>query len=204
VETRFEYYTDLQGKYQKRTVYENKERWVTCSTCSGCGRLHHQQVLNTQWQRLQPTVTGPEMMLAELVEDADEVTFMHLPMNENRRVLPPALKAAMPPCPARDRLVRSAQALSARHLAHAAAVEKLHDGIVYRADFRVCGFRTVRMAFRRLAGRIGWFFGRRPEFYFPRLPLSWAAVAVAVFLPPLAIALVFGVLGLVALLLQTP
>ena len=192
-EARTEYYTDSQGRSQMRTVYDTKERWVTCPSCGGSGRLLHRQVLNTQWQRLQPTVTEPEMMLAELVEDAEEVTFVHLPMKEDRRLLSVAVKVAVQPCPAANQLAQAARVLAARHSGHAAAVEQLHDGLVYRADFRVCGFRTVRMAFRNLAGRVGWFFGKRPEFYFPRLPLSWSAVATGVFLPPLAIALGLGV-----------
>jgi hypothetical protein len=186
-EARTEYYTDHEGRSQTRTVYDTKERWVTCPSCGGSGRLLHSQVLNTQWQRLQPTVTGPEMLLPELVEDAEEVTFVDLPVKEDRRPLPMSVKVAAPACSAVDRLTQAAHALAARHSGHAAAVEQLHDGVVYRADFRVCGFRTVRMAFRNLAGRIGWFFGKRPEFYFPRLPLSWGAVTTGVFLPPLGL-----------------
>lgn len=41
--------------------------------------------------------------------------------------------------------------------------------------------------FLHLSGRVGWFFGRRPEFYFPQLPLSWSMVGTLVFLPPLAV-----------------
>ena len=62
-------------------------------------------------------------------------------------------------------------------------------GLRYRADFQICGFRTIRIQFRQLGGRVGWFFGKRPEFYFPRLPLSYETVATFVFLPPLVIAL---------------
>jgi hypothetical protein len=112
--------------------------------------------------------------------------------------VPLSVKVAVPSSAAAARLRQAARALAALHSRHAASVEQLHQGVVYRADFRVCGFRAVRMAFRNLAGRVGWFFGKRPEFYFPRLPLSWAAVATSVFLPPLAIALGLAVLAVVA------
>jgi hypothetical protein len=185
-------------------VYDTKERWVTCPACGGSGRLLHHQVLNTQWQRLQPTVTEPEILLAELVEDAEEVTFVHLPIQEDRQMQRLPAKVAVPSAPASNQLEQAARALAGMHREHAAAVAELHGGVVYRADFRVCGFRTVRMEFRNLAGRVGWFFGKRPEFYFPRLPLSWGAVATGVFLPPLAVGLGLGVLALAALVLGAP
>jgi hypothetical protein len=201
---RIDSYTDHNG--QTRTTetieYDTKTRKVTCSTCGGCGRLLHHQILNTQWQRLQPTVTEPEMMLAELVEDAEETTYLHLPLVEGRRLLSEGIRVKAPSSPAGARLVRAARALAAKHQAHAAAVARLHDARIYRSDFRVCGFRTVRMEFGNLAGRVGWFFGRRPEFYFPRLPLSWAAVATGVFLAPLAAALGLGVCAAVVLALR--
>ncbi len=200
-ESQTEYYTDNEGRSQSRTVYVTKERWVTCPTCGGSGRLLCQQVLNTQWQWLRATVTEPDMMLAELVEDAEEATFLHLPIKEDRRLLRVAAKVAVPSSPASKQLEQAARALAALHAEHANAVEELHDGVVYRADFRVCGFRTVRMEFRNLAGRVGWFFGKRPEFHFPRLPLSWGAVATGVFLPPLVIGLGLGVLAVAALVM---
>jgi hypothetical protein len=188
-EAKTEYYTDHQGRSQSRTVYVTKSRWVTCPRCGGCGRLLHQQILNTQWQRLQPTVTTPEMRMAELVEDAEEVTFAHLPVKENRHLVSAPKSAAAPTNAAIKRLAQAARALAALHSNHARAVEQLHDARLYRADFRVCGFRTIRMTFRRLGSRVGWFFGKRPEFFFPRLPLSWATLGTFVFLPPLALAI---------------
>ncbi|MND05529.1 hypothetical protein D3C83_263740 [compost metagenome] len=59
----------------------------------------------------------------------------------------------------------------------------------------MCGYRTICIRFEKLWGRVGWFFGRRPEFYFPRLPISWSALATCVFLPPLAAALGLGLLA---------
>jgi len=42
----------------------------------------------------------------------------------------------------------------------------------------------LRIEYQRLPGEVGWFFGRRPEFYFPTLPLSWSAVGTALFVMP--------------------
>ena len=193
-----EYYTDSEGRSQTRTVSVTKERWVVCPCCGGSGRLLHSQILHTQWQRLQPTLATPEMMLSELVEDAEEVTFLELPVKENRRLLAPEVQFHVGQGPSTQALAWAAQALAQKHFEHAAAIEQLHDAIVYRADFRVCGFKSVRLSFQNLSGREGWFFGNRPEFYFPRLPVSWEAMATAIFLPPVALALaamMFGIVG---------
>jgi hypothetical protein len=64
------------------------------------------------------------------------------------------------------------------------SVEKLHDGVVYRSDFQVTGFCVLRIRFRKLPGKVGWFFGARPEFYFPALPLSWGMVGTIVLVLP--------------------
>ena len=191
-----EYYTDSDGRSQTRTVSVTKQRWVVCPCCGGSGRLLHSQILHTQWQRMQPTLTTPEMMLSELVEDAEEVTFLELPVKENRQLLPSEVQFHVDQEGSARSLARAAQALAQKHFEHAAAIEHLHDGIVYRADFRVCGFKSIRMRFQNLAGREGWFFGNRPEFYFPRLPVSWEAVATAIFLPPVALSLATMVLGI--------
>jgi hypothetical protein len=81
-------------------------------------------------------------------------------------------------------LSRVVMALSAELPKFARSVEELHDGIVYRADFQVTGFWVLRIGFRRLPGKVGWFFGCRPEFHFPTLPLSWGAVSTVLFVLP--------------------
>jgi hypothetical protein len=187
--------TDSQGRSTSRQVQE------TCTTCGGCGRLLYHQVLNTQWQRLLPQVTHPEIPMAELVEDAEEVTHCQLRLTEDFRDLPPQPRTCGAQNPLMTEMLRTAQAVAALHVEHTAMVEKLHAGRLYRADFQVCGFRTICIRFERLRGRVGWFFGRRPEFYFPRLPLSWSALGTIVFLPPLALALAAGMIALASVLL---
>jgi len=56
--------------------------------------------------------------------------------------------------------------------------------MLYRADFQVTGLWAMRIEYQRLPGEVGWFFGRRPEFHFPSLPLSWSAVGTALFVVP--------------------
>jgi Gpi18-like mannosyltransferase len=77
----------------------------------------------------------------------------------------------------------------ALHPEHTQSVLSLKGGRLYKADFQVCGFRAIHIVFNELGGRDGWFFGKRPEFYFPRLPLCYATIGVILFLPPLALAL---------------
>ncbi len=191
----------------RRTVTETQNNQTvtreveeTCGGCGGCGRLKHQQILNTQWQRLLPLVTHPDMRVPELVEDAEDVTYVHVAFVEERQPVPLEAKATVPRGPTLDRMLQTVREVATLHEEHAKTVEKLHDGFLYRADFQVCGYRTIRIGFERLGGQVGWFFGKRPEFYFPRLPLSWSAVGTCVFLPPLAAALLLGV-GALALTL---
>lgn len=75
------------------------------------------------------------------------------------------------------------------HKLHQSKVEKLHDGYLYRADFQIGSFRMIMIKFLNLGGSFGWFFGKRPEFYFPKLPLSYSAVIAILMLPPLGFAL---------------
>ena len=61
----------------------------------------------------------------------------------------------------------------------------MQNGSLYLADFQIASFRTIMIEFVNLGGRIGWFFGRRPEFYFPRLPLCYTTILTLAVLPPL-------------------
>jgi hypothetical protein len=96
----------------------------------------------------------------------------------------------------------SGERLAALHPRHADLVLSLTGGYLYRADFQVCGFRTIRILFQRLGGQVGWFFGKRPEFYFPRLPLCYGTIGTFLFLPPLAMALAAGMVQVVTEMLN--
>jgi len=169
---------------------------VTCGRCKGDGRLVHHQTLNTQWQRLIPTCTAPHVLLPEFMADAEERVYYRLPVVEDREPLGLDPENGGIDQDLFARLDRVVPALSAELPEFVRAVEQLHDGYLYRADFQVTGFWVLRIAFRRLPGKVGWFFGRRPEFHFPALPLSWGAVGTVLFVLPF---IALTVLGLVAL-----
>ena len=89
------------------------------------------------------------------------------------------------------------------HAKNGRYVEEMNGDTLYRADFRLCGYRTIRIQSRQMRGRVGWFFGNRPEFYFPRLPLSWGALGTGLFLPPLVLLAAVGI-GRLTLNLKAP
>lgn len=173
---------------------------TTCSPCGGCGRREFQQVLNTQWQRLLPTTTAPGLPVPELIEDAEERAYFSMPYAEDRTWLAPRARQgkSLPPDVARD-LGEAGLLLRQRVSGWASEVEGLHgNAILYRAEFRVCGFHVMRIAFTRLRGGVGWFFGARPEFYFPQLPFSWGMLGALATVPPLAVVTLAGLAAVAA------
>ncbi|MBL9133097.1 MAG: hypothetical protein JNG86_17940 [Verrucomicrobiaceae bacterium] len=159
---------------------------VTCGTCSGYGRLQHSRTLNTEWQRLLPAVTEPPVPMPELMEDAEERVYFRQPLMEDRRPLD-SLPEEDKIGEDLSRVCREAAAqLRASQQQHQQLVEHLHGGaVLYRSDFQITAHWTLRIAFEGLRGRVGWFFGKRPEFYFPALPFAWDTLAVVLILPPL-------------------
>ncbi|NBV44804.1 MAG: hypothetical protein EBR86_04000 [Planctomycetia bacterium] len=190
--TRTETYTVSVGgrsETRSRTVNESCSRCggsgrVTCSICSGAGRVVHRQTLNTRWQRLLPTTTAPHVEVTDLVADAEERRYFHVPIVDDRRPLPLAALHDGIDSDLRERLSESFTRLAPDLPGMLESVERLHDGRVYRADFQVTGFHALRIGYTRLPGEVGWFFGARPEFYFPCLPLSWSMVGTIVFVVP--------------------
>lgn len=175
---------------------------VTCGNCSGCGKVVYHQTLNTQWQRLMPTCTAPHVRLPEFMADAEERVYYRVPLVEDREQLVMLPKAGRIGQDLVDRLDKVIPALSADLPEFARTVEDLHDGYLYRADFQVTGFWVLRIAFRRLPGKVGWFFGRRPEFYFPALPLSWGTVGTVLFVLPFLLLTVLLLASMAAAWLQ--
>ena len=121
------------------------------------------------------------------MEDAEERTYYRVPLVEDRKHLPTRPVHDGIGADLQARLSRVLPALSAELPEFSRSVEQLHDGIVYRADFQVTGFWVLRIGFRRLPGKVGWFFGRRPEFHFPALPLAWGTVGTVLFVLPFVI-----------------
>lgn len=155
-----------------------------CGSCQGWGRLLFHQVLVTQWQRLLPACVDPGTHIPDFMEDAEEQVHFRLPYIENRQelVLPGAEEFAANAV--ERKMVQTAIDLAASLPDTTALVEKLHEGKIYRADFQVAGFWTLGIKFTGLPGKIGWFFGSRPEFHFPALPLSWGKVGTVWFVLP--------------------
>ena len=157
---------------------------VTCTTCTGCGRVVQHQTLTTQWQRLIPATTAPRVEVTELIEDAEERCYLRVPLVEDRRQLVPLPQSDGIEPELAEELAAAVPALAADLPHFAQAVESLQGGMLYRADFQVTGLWAMRIEYQRLPGEVGWFFGRRPEFHFPSLPLSWSAVGTALFVVP--------------------
>ena len=157
---------------------------VTCPTCSGLGRVVHHQTLNTHWQRLLPTCTSPHVVVPEFMEDSEERVYFRHPFIENRKQVSVTPEHDGLDVDLVDRLSKVIPDMAAKLPNISQSVEKHHDGVVYRSDFQVTGFWVLRIRFRKLPGKVGWFFGARPEFYFPALPLSWGMVGTIVLVLP--------------------
>jgi hypothetical protein len=165
----------------------------TCPNCSGSGRTRHHQILNTWWRYLIPRVTAPEIPIPELVENAEEERYFHFPLTAEFETLSLNHETYSADDPIVNQMIETGQRLAALHPEHSKSALSLKGGRLYKADFQICGFRTIHIAFNKLGGRDGWFFGKRPEFYFPRLPLSYATIGVILFLAPLALALAIAI-----------
>lgn len=179
--TRTESYTETQNG---QSVTRYREVTETCQGCGGCCRVVYHQTLNTQWQRLLPTTTAPHVHISDFMEDAEERTYYRIPLVEDRTPLKmkPIHDGIGPDLEAK--LSKVVPALSKDLPDFSNSVEKLHDGTIYRADFQVTGYWVLKIGFRWLPGKVGWFFGRRPEFYFPALPLGWGTVGTVLFVLP--------------------
>lgn len=171
---------------------------VRCHPCGGLGRLVFHRTLNTQWKRLLPACTAPHTLLPEFMEEAEERTYFRLPLVENRTALSPRPQNDGIGPDLEIQLTAAVDGMKGVLPEFTRMVERLHGGILYRSDFQVTAFQVLRIRFEKLSGRVGWFFGRRPEFYFPVLPLSWSMVGTVLFVAPfllISALLLFGFAG---------
>ena len=104
--------TGPQGQSQTRTETR------TCSTCSGCGRLEYTQILNTQWQRLLPLITHPNIPVPELVEDAEEQVIFDLPLTENFTTIAKSARIIHPSTPLAKDIYETGNQLEKLHNIH--------------------------------------------------------------------------------------
>jgi hypothetical protein len=161
----------------------------TCGSCDGCGKLKYPQILTTQWQKLLPLVTYPEIPTPELVEYAEEQIVYQLAFTENFSACNQSARVRVASNPLTTKMDETVRQLEKFQQFHQQEVADLQGGLLYRADFQIACFRTIAIEFANFGGSRGWFFGKRPEFYFPRLPLSWSTVLTFVLLPPLWVVL---------------
>jgi len=137
------------------------------------------------------------MSMPELVENAEEELYYRRPIVEaQRQVTSAADFVDMHPGllkkigAASDKVMSSFAAISADVL------KLVNDSRIYRADFIIGGLHAINIRFSFLRFRTGWFFGRRPEFHFPKLPLGWATLGTWILLPPLALAAIALTIGI--------
>jgi hypothetical protein len=196
-----ESYTDSSGQSQSRSASRQVSRTRTvqriCPSCSGSGRTRHSQLLNTWWRYLIPRVTDPEIPIPELVENAEEVRYFRLPLTTEFEPVPFDRATYSIDDPLVNQMIETGRKLGDQHAKHTESILSLSGGRLYQADFQICGFHTIHILSKALGGRSGWFFGKRPEFYFPRLPLSYSTIGTLVFLPPLVITIAILILYLI-------
>lgn len=203
-----EYYTEWDSSSnssvsRSRTVQRTRQVQVTCSKCNGCGRLEYARYLVTTWQTHRPTVASPHMSMPELVEHAEEVIYFRRPLIERGNVVREATDQAIGEETLKTDMRKAGDRLASKTTALCEQLVKLtQDRYVYRADFIIGGLHAMNIRFAFLRSRSGWFFGKRPEFHFPRLPIGWATIATWLFLSPLAglvwITTVMCMIGLLA------
>ncbi|MBQ6615112.1 MAG: zinc finger-like domain-containing protein [Thermoguttaceae bacterium] len=172
----------ISGKEETktRTVYE------TCTTCNGTGRLEYQQAIVTQWQKQIIISVEPTTPLPDYMADVEDRTYYSMRLIENRIRLDECAQIDEEILPDLvNSLERSSETLKRTQLEnYVHTVEKFHDGSVYRSDVQAIGFWTLRVIFKRLLGKYGWFFGRNSDFYFHTIPLSVQSLfAVSIMLP---------------------
>ncbi|XZE18021.1 hypothetical protein SH449x_003304 [Pirellulaceae bacterium SH449] len=173
---------------RSRDVQRTRYITVTCSRCNGVGRLEYERFLVTKWTTTRPTIVSPTMQLPELVENAEEAFYYQLPIVDGGRILQDRSLMVDAGAALAQKMERAGQKLSARVKEFSDLVVRCNqDAYVYRADFVIGGLHAMNIRFHFLQSRTGWFFGNRPEFHFPKLPIGWATIGTWVFLPPIAI-----------------
>jgi len=184
------YHSNGQSSYVTETVpvsvtYEVKR---TCPSCSGSGRIEHARAIDTLWRVERAAVSSPEFRLIDITDGAEEVEHASVPYVEAMEPV-----AANGPAPEDgdplDEAMRSAgHRLAAASRGSVDEILSLTGGSrLYRSEFSVHGFHILKIRFRSLGAKTGWFFGARPEFHFPRLPFSYGMLVAALLLPPTAL-----------------
>lgn len=126
--------------------------------------------------------------MLELVEYAEETLYFRQPLVERGVILRTDEVHAVGEEPLRSEMCRAGSRIAAKTESLCKQIVELtKDRYVYRADFIIGGLQAMNIRFAFLRSRSGWFFGKRPEFHFPRVPIGWATLATWLFLSPLAL-----------------
>ena len=202
------YWDSSSNSSRTRSVSKTRTIEVTCSKCGGSGALEYARFLVTTWKTNRPTIVEPAMSMPELVENAEEVYYYQKPLIEaGSRVAETERASAADPGLVRQ-MESSGQLISEKLQWMCEKVRQYtDDAYVYRSDYIIGGFYSMNIRFAFLGSRSGWFFGRRPEFHFGRLPIGWATVTSWLFLPPIALTMwgitASAMLYLVATIIKT-
>ncbi len=188
-----EYYTERDSSTnssisRSSSVQKTRQIQVICSKCNGTSRLEYARYLITTWKTHRPTVVSPHMSMLELVEYAEETLYFRQPLVERGVILRTDEVHAVGEEPLRSEMCRAGSRIAAKTESLCKQIVELtKDRYVYRADFIIGGLQAMNIRFAFLRSRSGWFFGKRPEFHFPRVPIGWATLATWLFLSPLAL-----------------
>lgn len=202
MQSRTIYYSDGQSRYVTESVPVTKTYRVqkTCTTCNGTGRLEHVQAIDTMWRVERIAASFPRFRRVEITDEAEEVEYCSVPYVEAMESV--AEESDSEEGDAFDLAMRATgRRLSALAGRSADAILSLTGGrYLYRSEFSVHGFHILQIRFRSLGSKVGWFFGARPEFFFPRLPFSLSMLGTVLLLPPTALLAILvwlaGVVGL--------
>ncbi|MBQ9372901.1 MAG: hypothetical protein IJU03_12000 [Thermoguttaceae bacterium] len=209
------YVTRTETEYKTRQVYDSngshtetytETRYVreTCGACNGWGRIEYQQGIVTEWTNHCVSAVAPETPLPEYMSAAAESVFYQRSFREHFHGY---CDEERPDDGASPKILQRAEEATNRYIndyadSHLEKIADDYNGKIYRARVRFVGFWTIRIVFRRVFGKFGWFFGKRPDFYFKMIPLSWSAVVSVCVVAPFCLACL--ALATVAVLRWTP
>ncbi len=165
------------------------KKLVTCGSCSGCGRIMYDQQLTTYWKEETVTSAFPKMNIYEIAEGASEFDFVTTTFVENRTEILREQRTQLSKEDLSEDLLSNLEQSRSRWSTWEPLMKEFQGGTTYRANISLSGFSLIKASFGKILPREGWFFGNRPQFYFPRLPIGWATVGSVVILPLLIIIL---------------
>ena len=152
------------------------------------------------------TSSEPAAPMTDYLADAEDRTYYSMPLIENQSE---CHESARFDCQVGSDLINSLEKSTERLRQtefndYVHAVERLHDGRIFRSDVQAVGFWTLRIIFKRFWGHFGWFFGQKSHFYFRTIPLSLQSLfAIGVTLPLFIVVAVVAFVFLTSVTIHT-